>query len=220
MHPDRKIGIAMGILLVGVVGALFFRNEPLEQELSLSAQREQELNERLRERDVSLYPDEDTAVDDFADTQIQLNELLEQRQSGNKVVPTPMRREDPLPPVAKLPEQRNHKPLDFTPPHHLLKSEVDVNVAVENVQDKQPRVIDDSLVNANSFEPSKDDFTADSTEYDEYTVKFGDTLSGISQKFLGAHSRYREIYEANKDRLRSPDDLRVGKAIRIPRVMR
>ena len=29
MQTDRKIGFAMGILLVGIVAALFFRNEPL-----------------------------------------------------------------------------------------------------------------------------------------------------------------------------------------------
>ena len=29
MHTDRKIGFAMGILLIGIVAALFFRNEPL-----------------------------------------------------------------------------------------------------------------------------------------------------------------------------------------------
>ena len=45
MHPDRKIGIAMGILLIGVVAALFFRNEPLaEEESGLSVSREQQLN--------------------------------------------------------------------------------------------------------------------------------------------------------------------------------
>jgi nucleoid-associated protein YgaU len=48
-------------------------------------------------------------------------------------------------------------------------------------------------------------------------VKYGDTLSGIAQKMLGAQTRYREIFEANRDRMASPDQLDVGKPIRIPR---
>jgi nucleoid-associated protein YgaU len=54
--------------------------------------------------------------------------------------------------------------------------------------------------------------------FDEYVVKYGDTLSGIAQKFLGSHARYREIYDANRDRMESPDRLDVGKPLRIPRV--
>ena len=57
-------------------------------------------------------------------------------------------------------------------------------------------------------------------QFTEYTVKFGDTLSEISERFLGSQGRYREIYDANKDRMSSPDQLKVGKAIRIPRVLR
>ena len=48
MHTDRKIGFAMGILLVGIVAALFFRNEPLLSTRVSGVRREQELNERLR----------------------------------------------------------------------------------------------------------------------------------------------------------------------------
>jgi len=55
MHPDRKIGIAMGILLIGVVAALFFRNEPLSDDQALSGRRELELNQRLKNRDVAVY---------------------------------------------------------------------------------------------------------------------------------------------------------------------
>ena len=55
MHTDRKIGFAMGILLIGIVAALFFRNEPLLSTKVPSVRRERELNQRLRERDVAVY---------------------------------------------------------------------------------------------------------------------------------------------------------------------
>ena len=50
------------------------------------------------------------------------------------------------------------------------------------------------------------------------SVKYGDTLSGIAEKMLGSQARYRDIYEANRDRMTSPDRLDVGKPLRIPRI--
>jgi len=55
-------------------------------------------------------------------------------------------------------------------------------------------------------------------EFDEYIVKYGDTLSAIAERMLGSQARYLEIFEANRDRMSSPDRLDVGKPIRIPRV--
>ena len=49
-----------------------------------------------------------------------------------------------------------------------------------------------------------------------YTIRPGDTLSGIAGRELGDSSRYGEIYEANKARLGSPDAIRVGDAILLP----
>jgi hypothetical protein len=49
-----------------------------------------------------------------------------------------------------------------------------------------------------------------------YQVRKGDTLTGIAIRLLGDSQRYREIYEANRDRLASPDDLRVGMELTIP----
>ena len=48
-----------------------------------------------------------------------------------------------------------------------------------------------------------------------YTVRKGDTLSKIAKKFYGKPD-YRPIYEANKDRMRSPSDLKVGQTLVIP----
>ncbi len=50
----------------------------------------------------------------------------------------------------------------------------------------------------------------------EYVIQAGDNLSRISQQFYGTSSRWNEIYEANTDRLASPNDLTVGETIIIP----
>lgn len=49
-----------------------------------------------------------------------------------------------------------------------------------------------------------------------YTVQVGDTLGHIAQKFYGKASRWPEIYEANRDKLRHPDVLFAGTTLRIP----
>ena len=54
----------------------------------------------------------------------------------------------------------------------------------------------------------------------EYTVLDGDTLSTISQQFYGTTTRAREIYEANRARLKlkSMDSIRAGQVLVIPAI--
>lgn len=49
-----------------------------------------------------------------------------------------------------------------------------------------------------------------------YTVQKGDTLSHIAQRELGKASRWRELYEANRDQLDDPDRIRPGQVLRLP----
>lgn len=50
-----------------------------------------------------------------------------------------------------------------------------------------------------------------------YEVRPGDSLSVISQRVYGSAARWREIYEANRDVLKSPDRVQAGTKLRIPR---
>ncbi|MCL5409152.1 MAG: LysM peptidoglycan-binding domain-containing protein [Candidatus Omnitrophica bacterium] len=50
----------------------------------------------------------------------------------------------------------------------------------------------------------------------KYTIKSGDTLSGISLKFYGTANKWRKIYNANRDIIRNPSDLIIGTKIIIP----
>jgi len=49
-----------------------------------------------------------------------------------------------------------------------------------------------------------------------YTVKAGDTLSGIAKAQLGNASDYMKIFEANKDQLSDPDKIKPGQVLKIP----
>ena len=49
-----------------------------------------------------------------------------------------------------------------------------------------------------------------------YVVEKGDTLQGISDKVYGTTKKWKEIYEANRDVLESPDMIRPGQKLVIP----
>ncbi len=49
-----------------------------------------------------------------------------------------------------------------------------------------------------------------------YTVRSGDSLYRIAERTMGSGNRYHELFEANKDKLASPDDIREGMVLRIP----
>lgn len=51
-----------------------------------------------------------------------------------------------------------------------------------------------------------------------HRVRRGDTLSKISLHYLGDARRYREIFEANRDQLHTPNDrLKIGMTLQSPR---
>mgnify|MGYP002835316106 CR=1 FL=1 len=49
-----------------------------------------------------------------------------------------------------------------------------------------------------------------------HTVQSGDTLSTISQRYYGTPSRYMDVYQANRDRLKTANALKIGQQLRIP----
>ncbi|MEZ6061511.1 MAG: LysM peptidoglycan-binding domain-containing protein [Planctomycetaceae bacterium] len=231
MHPDRKVGFAMGILLAGIVAALFFRNEPLLIEEMPSVNRERELNERLRERDVAVYLNDDAdrepgaaAPDrDSADRHDwTLREFFDELEERNTGVPVPVGRQ-PLAPAAELTDVGRSTESRFVPPTIEMaatdtvaaKQDVSQATALEAMEELAGRISTGSSGNA-AEQPAA---TAPPVDYDEYTVQYGDTLSGIAERFMGSQQKYQELFEANRDRLPSADRLQVGKAIRIPRTM-
>ena len=49
-----------------------------------------------------------------------------------------------------------------------------------------------------------------------YVVKSGDSLSKIAEELLGDPDRWREIFEANKDKIDDPNAIKVGQELSIP----
>ena len=51
-----------------------------------------------------------------------------------------------------------------------------------------------------------------------YTVEKGDTLSHIAQAHYGRASKWKAIFDANRDVLDDPDKIRPGQVLKIPTI--
>jgi nucleoid-associated protein YgaU len=49
-----------------------------------------------------------------------------------------------------------------------------------------------------------------------YTVKPGDSLSKIAKEMYGNPNEYQKIFDANRDQLRDPNQIRPGQQLKIP----
>lgn len=221
MHPDRKIGFAMGILLIGIVGALFFRNEPLMVDHVPAVRREKVLNEQLRTREIAVYLEDDIGSESRLtpergeQPEWTLSELVRDLDARNDDVPLPVGVSQRT--VRK--DGGHAAPLDdfrAAVPDGLFAGEADAGSELDPV----PQIVGQSerqTAASGKPETAGTSATDDEPEFDEYTVEYGDTLSKIAERHLGSPSRFQEIYEANRDRMATPDRLRVGESLRIPR---
>lgn len=206
MHPDKKVGMALGILLVGIVGAFFFRNdtEATEQDDSRKLASAEELDERIRTgTQVPYLPDrdEDSPANSLDVPDINIAELIEEIPdldspgTGSEepvVIPEPIRIGEPGP---------AH---DLVGPIPSPGSELHGAAAAEGPGIFAPIPKTD--------EPKP----AGKVTAQIHEVVAGETLSGIASKYLGTHRRYQELFEANRDVLKSPDAIKVGMKLKIP----
>lgn len=98
----------------------------------------------------------------------------------------------------------------LTPPKETLEQNYKSLIPVQAAPQPMGAVFD--LPNA----PKTSGFFMDQQGQPHYRIGETDTLSGISQKTLGRMNRWDEIYELNRDRLATWDNLTVGTIIRLP----
>ncbi|MDB6167986.1 MAG: Peptidoglycan-binding LysM [Verrucomicrobia bacterium] len=89
---------------------------------------------------------------------------------------------------------------------------------VESPPDEAPRVQRVPLPAGTRMAPTKPSSAAAlaASAGRRHTVAKGDTLFSLAQKYYGNRSRWRDIYEANRDVLPSENSLRLGMQIKIP----
>lgn len=83
--------------------------------------------------------------------------------------------------------------------------------ALKTIPEWQREVVADIKVRPGASAPPASPATAQM-----YTVKAGDTLSGIAKQFLGNASAHMDIFNANRDQLSNPDLIRPGQVLKIP----
>ncbi|CRZ33979.1 2',3'-cyclic-nucleotide 2'-phosphodiesterase (5'-nucleotidase family) [Herbinix hemicellulosilytica] len=94
------------------------------------------------------------------------------------------------------------------------------SVADEPKAEEKEEVIEEELKEEGAEKPETVDKAEAAKEVKEkyiyYTVVKGDCLWKIARKHLGSGARYTEIYELNKDIIKSPDRIYIGQVIKIP----
>lgn len=91
-----------------------------------------------------------------------------------------------------------------------LKQYKDYGTKLVNITVKQTA----STTTKATVKPSRPAETAPALK--TYTVKSGDTLWGIAKKCLGNGSRYTEIYNLNKNKIKNPNLIYPGQVLTLP----
>lgn len=65
-------------------------------------------------------------------------------------------------------------------------------------------------------ETYKDDSYETQLSFKNYQIQKNDTLQKISKKFYNSYSKWKRIYDANRDVITNPDVLQPGTSIKIP----
>lgn len=209
MHQDQRIGLALGVLLVGACAAFFFRNEARSVTPVPRLQHAQELDDRIAERSTRPYLKGIEAVE--------AGDRRRSRTSQDQESPdcdhTPAEWSPLDPPGSDLftGNSQNRKPRA-----RLLDD--------GEVQELAPIAIpSDNRVATENAGPNPTDVTTrrpnpktTASEAKTHVVQKGETLSSIAARTLGSANRFHELYEANQDQLHDPNDLKLGMILRIP----
>lgn len=83
-------------------------------------------------------------------------------------------------------------------------------------EDGTPLEAGESLLPGTRLLVSRSEDTTPVSTVDSYTVRPGDTLSDISRRVYGNSAHWRTIFNANRDIVASPSQLKIGMVLTIP----
>ena len=181
MQCDHKLGLSLGVLIVGFAAALCFPRHRDREVVSLELDEAGDLDHEIALLPVRAYTEQETTSEAPAQP------IVPEPESMAFDQPVAGGHEEQLEPYAGPPEP----------------------IQAADGASAEPM----SRLATASISP---DAVAAPEVLEEYTVRAGDTLSGLAARFLGSHARYLELYEANRHLLSSPDDLQPQMRLRIP----
>lgn len=222
MHPDKKVGLALGILLIGITGAFFFRNDahtPHEETLTLTDP--ESLDRKVSQKPGAPYFPEETRseVVDNADlayvpdssASVVVPNVPQVDSSGYRgIMPSPINNGSGPDGVEQFADRIAPLPV---PGQDLDRLDNALSDRATGSGGISPSGTDNlgsakASTSGNSGSPKRGFIT--------HKVVAGDNLSKLAEKYLGSHSKYLNLYEANRDQLASPDDLSPGMELKIP----
>lgn len=219
MHYDKKISVALGIFLIGIVGAFFFRNEQKREGITPpQLENPQRLDEQIARKSVRPYETVSHSKNSTAPQKMMSNPLPHKNPSQQTVAQKALHADAArLLVLSTQPTTPSHLPAPIQLPQNTVRNQTVKNQTVINntvkTKPQRPSPINRTKPNRNNSRNNEQNI-ARSTK--TYRVQPGDTLTGIALRFLGSSRRYQEIFIANRDQLRNPNDLRMGIVLRIP----
>ena len=281
MHSDMKLGLGLGVLLIGVVGAFFFRNETGTDEPIPRLERAAEVDRKIERSHahapylVGVEPTDSAAAETISEDsshaasgrtssawKIDIPDFLkpDSPASAKPTAPSAVVRTEgnapradnrPVAPIGQPARREPHR-AESNPPVSQTGSDVSLlPEPIPTVSERPTPAASSSTAvpsppqgvagivgtprpkHNNAWEvlpsPGKDTQgmkpLAASTQggtsaarqaFQVHTVSPGETLSSVAARYLGSSRRYLEIFELNRDVMRTPDDLQAGMQIRIP----
>jgi phage tail protein X len=225
MQPDVKTGLAVGLALVGLVGMMFFRRDPpLREEPLAEIENLAEMDQEIASTTRSPYPNLIDDVSDQApaktsggpiahrvqkgpfDAEAALDQAAEQVTNAERVAPALEAQRGETSPKADSqtdplrPALAKANPAEQAPSHN---------------REWQPIPRKPSPGTAAAEAPGSPGPRARGGQR-THTIQPGETLSSIAEQHYGASRHYRQIYEANRDRLRSVNDAPEGVTLVLP----
>ncbi|MSR60739.1 MAG: LysM peptidoglycan-binding domain-containing protein [Planctomycetaceae bacterium] len=219
MPRDMILGLAVGIAVVGIVAALFFRRDPAVHDVPPPPlPGADELDREISEKPKAPYIN---GLSEFVDAPA--------APAVDVASPRPKAKPDAyqLPGFLAKDDTAEHRAfLNGKPPaapDPIAEHPGGVSVAHNRTHVPQPAPAhnrDWQVEGPGSTKPGSpsrvEHHTASSGSQRTHVVHDGDTLSSLASRYLGSSSRFHEIYEANRNVLRNPNDLRDGMTLVIP----
>jgi len=232
MHPDKKVGLALGIFLIGITGAFFFRNDaPVPAQDTLTLTDPESLDRKASQKPGAPYFPERSTDEDRSEL-VDVPEL-----PASDVIPG-LPRVGPTGYQGMLAEPINvvvdseavEHFADRMTPLPLPGRDVDSlehvparSIAVRSddaaLKETSPVISDhvDGWLASASADPTEVALSETQPAFITHEVVAGDNLSKLAEQYLGNHAKYLALYEANRDVLASPNDLSLGMKLKIPR---
>ncbi len=215
MQRDMKVGMAVGVALIGIVGALFFRREPETRQADNPPplKNTEEIDRRIGEKGKMPYM---SGVEDSPEHSAPVpppqSAATKSKSRGEHRDAAGAQSKDG---DGRDPEVASRKTGTPPDPIQSRKDEAADNIPAHNREwepagsaglgNKKGGGTQRSTPAASAGTPGR-----------SHVIQAGETLSGLASRYLGSSGRFREIYEANRNVLKSPDDLPDGVTIVIP----